>query len=114
MMRYWYLCLDKMYAGTRYAPFKMVLTDQMIGAPIVITTFLAGLGILKGEDSKQIVQKIKMNFVPLMINNYKIWPAAQIINFYFMPLQHRVLFVNFVALGWNTFLAWFSERSEQR
>lgn len=44
--------------GFSFVKLKTLL--QMIGAPIIITTFLAGLGILKGEDSKQIVQKIKM------------------------------------------------------
>ncbi|KAL8558247.1 hypothetical protein ACOMHN_040945 [Nucella lapillus] len=109
MLRFWYLALDKMYAGTKLAPLKMVVTDQTLGAPAILFTFVAGLGILKGESKKQIMETIRRDYIMILINNYKVWPAAQAINFFFMPLQHRVLFVNFVALGWNTYLAWVTE-----
>lgn len=109
MMRFWYLALDKMYAGTKLAPLKMVVTDQTLGAPTILFTFVAGMGLLKGDSREQIMESIRGDYITILINNYKVWPAAQAINFFFMPLQHRVLFVNFVALGWNTFLAWITE-----
>lgn len=112
MLRYWYLTLEKLYAGTRFAPMKMVLTDQTLGAPIVLFTFVAGMSVLRGENKQQITDNVKRDFVTILINNYKIWPAVQTINFCFLPLQHRVLFVNFVALGWNTYLAWVTEHKE--
>lgn len=113
ILRYWYLALDKMYSGTKMATLKMVVTDQTIGAPVVLLTFVTGLGVLKRESTEQIMDNVKRDYVTILINNYKIWPAAQAINFFFMPLQHRVLFVNFVALGWNTFLAWITEGKQK-
>ncbi|ESO96612.1 hypothetical protein LOTGIDRAFT_143853 [Lottia gigantea] len=110
VIRGWYFILDKMYKGTKMAPLKMVVTDQSLFAPTATGLFLSGMGVLKGETFTEIKEKFKQLFVPILISNYKIWPAAQLVNFYFMPLQHRVLFVNFVALGWNTYLAWKSEK----
>ncbi|ORX47981.1 hypothetical protein DM01DRAFT_265966, partial [Hesseltinella vesiculosa] len=40
-----------------------------------------------------------------------LWPAVQLANFYFVPLQHRLLITNIVALGWNSYLLWVNQRS---
>lgn len=36
---------------------------------------------------------------------WKLWPVANLINFAFVPANLRVLFMNFVGLGWNIFLS---------
>lgn len=45
-----------------------------------------------------------------MITNYKIWPLAQVINFTFVPIQHRVGFVQLVAIFWNAYLSWMANK----
>ncbi|XP_041361077.1 protein Mpv17-like [Gigantopelta aegis] len=110
ILRGWYFVLDKAFRGSRLAPIKMVLADQLLFAPNILWIFLTGMAALRGESVEQIKTMLKRDYKSVLLNNYKLWPAAQIINFYFMPLHHRVLFVNFVALGWNTYLAWVSER----
>ncbi|XP_059150035.1 protein Mpv17-like isoform X2 [Physella acuta] len=112
-MRFWYLTLDKLYAGKKLAALKMTATDQIVMSPIFLSTFLIGMGLLKRESPEQIKDHFKNDFPSILLNNYKVWPAAQIINFYFMPLQHRVLLVNFVSVGWNTYLSWASENSSR-
>ncbi|XP_048236703.1 protein sym-1-like [Haliotis rufescens] len=72
--------------------------------------FLTGMAAFRGDSFHDIKQKVKQDYLTILMTNYKVWPAAQLINFYLIPLQHRVLFVNFVALGWNTYMAWMSEK----
>nr|ACO15358.1 Mpv17-like protein [Caligus clemensi] len=53
--------------------------------------------------------KYKHTLKDILLNNSpftQIWPMAQLINFYFVPFLMRPLFVNFVALFWNSYLAW--------
>ncbi|KAK0066102.1 protein Mpv17 [Biomphalaria pfeifferi] len=112
MMRGWYLTLDKLYAGKKFAAIKMMATDQLCMSPFFLSTFLTVMGLLKGETIQEIKNKFQKEFFPLLFTSYKVWPLAQLINFYVLPLQHRVLFVNCVALGWNTYLAWVTERKQ--
>ncbi|GFN83101.1 protein mpv17 [Plakobranchus ocellatus] len=109
-MRGWYWTLDKLYTGSKMAALKMMATDQILMAPTFVGTFISLMAVLRGENLEGVKGKLKRDWLVVLINGYKIWPAAQFINFYFMPLRHRVLFVNFVALGWNTYLAWVTEK----
>lgn len=37
--------------------------------------------------------------------NWKLWPAVQFINFYLIPLNYQLLFLNVIAIGWTAFLS---------
>ena len=46
------------------------------------------------HSPEKIKQTINEKYIDIMIANYKIWPMAQIVNFYFVPLNYRyVLFL---------------------
>lgn len=47
------------------------------------------LGMLNHNGLEQIKENVKNNYVDIMIANYKIWPAVQMVNFYLVPLNYR-------------------------
>ncbi|XP_035220781.1 protein Mpv17-like isoform X2 [Stegodyphus dumicola] len=95
VLRVWYNVLEK-GIGTigRTAGLKKMLIDQSIFSPCFIGCFLTVSGLLQLQPWHKIGEKIK-----------KLWPAAQLITFYVIPLELRIVFVSCVALVWNTFLA---------
>jgi Mpv17 / PMP22 family len=49
--------------------------------------------------------KARQMLWPTMKQHWKLWPAVHSLNFYFVPLQHRVLLQNTVLVGWSGYLS---------
>ncbi|ORY16604.1 hypothetical protein BCR34DRAFT_96478 [Clohesyomyces aquaticus] len=81
--------------------------DQFLFAPINMGLFLSSMAYLEGSDPKA---KLKKAYIPGMTNNFLLWPWVQAVNFKYVPLEHRVLVVNFVALGWNCYLSFLNSQ----
>ncbi|KAF2868725.1 hypothetical protein BDV95DRAFT_609636 [Massariosphaeria phaeospora] len=82
-----------------------VACDQFVFAPINMGVFLSSMAYLEGSSP---TERLKKAYVPGMTKNFLVWPWVQALNFKFVPLEHRVLVVNFVALGWNCYLSYLN------
>lgn len=67
--------------------------------------FLSSMAYFEGASPRDRLAKA---YLPGMKNNFLLWPWVQAANFKFVPLEHRVLVVNFVALGWNCYLSYLN------
>lgn len=106
-LRTWYFILEKMVTGGgRAAAFKKVLFDQTLFAPVFIGAFFTISEVLGGKTLPDVKKRLQTSYIPALKMNYVIWPAVQTVTFNFVPLSYRVIFVNFIALFWNTYLAW--------
>lgn len=63
------------------------------------------MAILEGGSPSE---KLEQSYWAGLKANWAVWPAVQAINFTLVPLQHRVLVVNIVSLGWNCFLSYLN------
>ncbi|KAI1756882.1 hypothetical protein F4782DRAFT_284336 [Xylaria castorea] len=79
-----------------------VACDQLLFAPTFIGIFLSSMAVLEGSSPKD---KLEKSYWPALETNWVIWPFVQMVNFKFVPLQHRVLAVNVVSIGWNCYLS---------
>uniref|UniRef100_A0A674ED78 MPV17 mitochondrial inner membrane protein like 2 n=1 Tax=Salmo trutta TaxID=8032 RepID=A0A674ED78_SALTR len=75
-MRYLYQWLDN----------KKVLTDQLIAS---LTMEMEGHSLSEG------LEEFKDKFWEFYKADWCVWPAAQVINFYFLPPKFRVLYVRY-------------------
>ena len=110
-----------------------VCIDQSIGAPLYIYTYYLVTNVL-GNAGKVVVgtapdssshlhhrddvlpnrlralcndaqRKANELFWPTMVQHWHVWPAVHALNFYFVPLHHRVLVQNAVLVGWSGYLS---------
>ncbi|XP_051880692.1 protein Mpv17 isoform X2 [Pristis pectinata] len=79
-------------------------------APCFLAGFITVTGFLGGLPREKIWLKLQKDYKNTLISNYAIWPTAQLLNFYFIPLEHRLAVVQVVALMWNTYLSWMANR----
>lgn len=82
-----------------------VACDQGLFAPTFIGIFLSSMALMEGGRPSD---KLAQAYLPALQANYMIWPAVQAVNFKFVPLQHRVLFVNVISIGWNCYLSFLN------
>lgn len=102
-----------------------VLIDQGIGAPIyiysyyIITNAIAKITTANNNtddennnNNKSIAQVVQEQEAraremlwPTMLLHWRLWPLVHSVNFYFVPLQHRVLVQNTVLVGWSGYLS---------
>ena len=86
-----------------------VLTDQCVFASTNLFCFLSTMAVLEGSDPKE---KLQSTYTSALARNWMLWPPVQTINFKFVPLEHRVLVVNVVSLGWNCYLSWVASQGK--
>ena len=55
-------------------------------------------------------ERLKSKYVEALKKNWVVWPPVQAVNFTFVPLEHRVLVVNIVSLGWNCYLSYVNSQ----
>ncbi|KIV94522.1 hypothetical protein PV10_02282 [Exophiala mesophila] len=103
----WYQFLQRKInlQSTNATILARVAADQTVFATVNLGVFLSSMAIMEGSDPKQ---KLEKSYLPGLKANWMLWPAVQAINFKLVPLEHRVLVVNIVSLGWNCFLSYLN------
>uniref|UniRef100_A0A7S0N794 Peroxisomal membrane protein MPV17 n=1 Tax=Chlamydomonas leiostraca TaxID=1034604 RepID=A0A7S0N794_9CHLO len=84
---------------------KKVLIDQLSYGPVCNLLFMSfATTVLEGRSLVFLRAKVQRDYPLVQLNGWKVWPLAALINYRFVPLQFRVLFINCVALCWSIFL----------
>lgn len=82
-----------------------VAADQLLFSTTNMALFLSSMAYLEGASPKQ---RLRDAYFPGLKANWMVWPAVQYVNFTFVPLDARVLVVNFVSIFWNCYLSFLN------
>ncbi|KAM4058103.1 peroxisomal protein [Hirsutella rhossiliensis] len=96
------------FSNRRIETLARVACDQTLFAPVMIGVFLSSMATMEGASPKERLQR---TWWPALQTNWMVWPFVQIVNFTFLPLQHRVLFANIISIGWNCYLSWVNSQT---
>ncbi|KAF2401923.1 hypothetical protein EJ06DRAFT_491768 [Trichodelitschia bisporula] len=104
----WYKFLARMPVSGATGLAARIGADQLLFTPVNLCAFLSFMAATEGASPRK---RLAEAFWPAYKGNLMVWPAVQAVNFTYVPLAHRVLVVNVVALGWNSYLAVINGRS---
>ncbi|EDV97211.1 mpv17-like protein 2 [Drosophila grimshawi] len=101
---YWYQYLDYYYPKrTLKTVVYKILLDQFICSPFYIGVFFLTMGLLEQNNWDEVKDEIRSKALTLYFAEWTVGPAAQLINFFFVAPQYRVLYDNFVSLGFDIY-----------
>ncbi|KAI0430336.1 hypothetical protein F5Y09DRAFT_230799 [Xylaria sp. FL1042] len=76
-----------------------------LGAIFNTVAFFILMGVLKRQPIATIGHNIRYETIPVVVAGYKIWPFASIISFSCIPVERRIVFLNFVGLLWGIYMS---------
>jgi protein Mpv17 len=91
-----------------------VFFDQSVGAPLYIYCYFFLTNVIQGSkerDDSLTKRAYNAHAVasevlwPTMLKHWRLWPFVHTLNFYYVPLQHRVILQNLVLAGWSGYLS---------
>jgi protein Mpv17 len=80
----------------------------------IIREFFAGYftlrSLLEGSGLAGAKEKLITRFFTTLFGAWKFWPMANAVNFWFVPFQFRVLYMNILSLFWTGWLTYVNSR----
>jgi len=88
-----------------------VLADQFIFSPAYLGVFFYTTGLMRGQSWDECTAHLKEVFWPSLLADCAVWPAAQVINFAFVPVPLQPIYVNVLNVFWNAFLSFMAHKT---
>ncbi|KAL0489910.1 MPV17 [Acrasis kona] len=84
---------------------KKIALDEGFYSPFCIAALFVFVSTLEGQNLEYIKDKFRYQFIEAYKMDLAIWPAAQFVNFFFLPAAYRVLYISFICIFWNAYLS---------
>ncbi|XP_020802047.1 mpv17-like protein 2 [Drosophila serrata] len=110
---YWYHYLDFYFPQrTLKTVIIKILLDQFICSPFYMAVFFLTMALLEDTTWEELKQEIRDKAPILYAAEWTVWPVAQLINFWLLKPQYRVLYDNTISLGYDIFTSQIKYRKK--
>jgi len=92
--------------GSKLRLLKCVLFDSLIHMPMYVTAIFSYLDLMSGKSIKQTYNEVKIKAKVLIKDVVVFRPWVMYLNFFLVPLQWRVLYMNIFGFFTNTYMSW--------
>ncbi|XP_074076378.1 LOW QUALITY PROTEIN: uncharacterized protein LOC141510822 [Macrotis lagotis] len=111
---YWHQWLDKLFPAMGFKGIrtirKKVLVAQLVASLLLGVQDFLGMGCLVGQGLDSARQELQEKFWEIYKADWCLWPAAQLVNFLYVPTHYQEMYVNSMTLGWDTYLSYLKHR----
>lgn len=111
-LHHWYHSLDRVLGSSMTCKIGVagkVIADQFVFAPFAIAAFFGFNSARQAssveETEELFASKMETSFVSTFLADCSLWPAANFVNFRYIPLAYRPSFTAAVQLVWQTYLS---------
>jgi Mpv17 / PMP22 family len=106
---FWYPFLSSRFSTSLW---KKLACDQIVGAPIVISTVFVASSLLRDGHQLPSLEKMKTDGFAAWGLGLRYWPLVHCITFGILPLRHQQLFAHLASVPWMAVLSHHSTRSQ--
>lgn len=101
-----YRTLDRVnFKGTKNKVVMKKLFFDSISNPSLSGCFIIVAALISGRNFQQAVVEYKNKFWDILAVDSIVWPIANYINFYYLPFQYRLIYINIVTLIYSIIMA---------
>ena len=105
LAHYWYGALDHMIPGSGAAVVaSKVAADQLTWTIYINCAFFWTTTVMETGSSQKGMKQIYDKLEDTLKVNWVVWPVLQAVNLSVVPLQYRLLYINFASLFWSAYL----------
>ena len=109
LLHHWFGFLAVQFPSKSVATLvQRVVVDQFMFSPLFVSVWVSSLWTLEGHAVS--MERMRETIPGILVANWMLWIPAQLANFRYVPVQHQVLASNFVALAWNSYLSYSTNR----
>lgn len=109
-----YVLFDRWMVGRSLrAVLLKVLYDQVVFSPISLTVYFGTVGLLEQSSCSELMSETWSKGCTIYKVEWIIWPPAQFLNFYVLPLRYRVFFDNLISFGFDVYTPYIKYRDHR-
>ncbi|KAF8455933.1 hypothetical protein BGX38DRAFT_1087978, partial [Terfezia claveryi] len=109
----WFLYLSDLFSPRFPKPVAValrVMINQLCFTPVFLTAFFSLQSFLTGATAEETKERLQETLPAAYKNSCQLWPAVSAINFYWIKFEYRSVFSGVVAIGWNAYLSYLTQK----